>query len=30
MGGDVRELEGSQKRVSQLLEDFPGSNIGKE
>ncbi|SIN94194.1 hypothetical protein SAMN02745824_2378 [Parasphingorhabdus marina DSM 22363] len=23
MGGDVRELEGAQKRVAQLLEDFP-------
>ena len=30
MGGDVREVDGSQKRVSQLLEEFPGSNIGKE
>jgi len=30
MGGDVREVEGSQKRVSQLLEEFPGSDIGKE
>jgi hypothetical protein len=27
MGGDVREAEGSEKRVRQLLEDFPGSNI---
>lgn len=25
MGGDVRDPEGSQKRVHQLLEDFPGS-----
>ncbi|BCA58067.1 hypothetical protein [Sphingomonas sp. HMP6] len=25
MGGDVRTPEGAQKRVSQLLEDFPGS-----
>ena len=30
MGGDVREAEGSQKRVRQLLEEFPGSDIGKE
>lgn len=30
MGGDVREVDGSQKRVSQLLEEFPGSDIGKE
>lgn len=30
MGGDVRELDGSQKRVLQLLEDFPGSDIGAE
>lgn len=29
MGGDVRQAEGSQKRVSQLLEDFPGSEIGE-
>ncbi|MCL4673665.1 MAG: hypothetical protein KJZ64_12185 [Sphingomonadaceae bacterium] len=29
MGGDVREPEGSQKRVRQLLEEFPGSNIEK-
>lgn len=25
MGGDVREPDGAQKRVSQLLEEFPGS-----
>jgi hypothetical protein len=25
MGGDVRELDGAQKRVTQLLEGFPGS-----
>jgi hypothetical protein len=25
MGGDVREIDGSEKRVTQLLEDFPGS-----
>jgi hypothetical protein len=25
MGGDVRELDGAQKRVGQLLEEFPGS-----
>ncbi len=30
MGGDVREVDGSQKRVRQLLEDFPGSDIGEE
>ncbi len=30
MGGDVRELEGSKKRVRQLLEEFPGSDIEKE
>lgn len=29
MGGDVREADGSVKRVRQLLEDFPGSTIGK-
>lgn len=27
MGGDVREAEGSEKRVRQLLEDFPGSDL---
>jgi len=27
MGGDVREVDGSQKRMRQLLEDFPGSQI---
>lgn len=27
MGGDVREVDGSQKRVRQLLEEFPGSEI---
>jgi hypothetical protein len=27
MGGDVREADGSDKRVRQLLEDFPGSII---
>lgn len=26
MGGDVREPDGAVKRVSQLLEDFPGSS----
>ncbi|MEN2785168.1 hypothetical protein ACFOKI_13910 [Sphingomonas qilianensis] len=26
MGGDVRTPEGAQKRVAQLLEDFPGSS----
>ena len=25
MGGDVRKPDGAQKRVSQLLEEFPGS-----
>src|SRR3546814_762765 len=25
MGGDVREVDGAEKRVSQLLEEFPGS-----
>lgn len=30
MGGDVREVDGSDKRVAQLLEDFPGSAIGKD
>lgn len=25
MGGDVREIEGAEKRVGQLLEEFPGS-----
>ena len=30
MGGDVREVDGSQKRARQLLEDFPGSEIGRE
>lgn len=30
MGGDVREADGSEKRVRQLLEDFPGSAIGKD
>ncbi|WP_156680117.1 hypothetical protein [Sphingomonas profundi] len=25
MGGDVREADGAAKRVTQLLEDFPGS-----
>ncbi len=30
MGGDVREVDGSEKRVRQLLEDFPGSDIGEE
>lgn len=29
MGGDVRDPVGSEKRVSQLLEDFPGGDIGK-
>lgn len=30
MGGDVRDAEGSEKRVRQLLEDFPGSDIEEE
>ncbi|WP_066548985.1 MULTISPECIES: hypothetical protein [unclassified Sphingomonas] len=30
MGGDVREVEGSQKRVRQLLEGLPGSQLEKE
>lgn len=30
MGGDVRDAEGSQKRVRQLLEEFPGSELKKE
>ena len=30
MGGDVRDADGSQKRVGQLLEDFPGSAIGRK
>ena len=25
MGGDVRDIDGAEKRVGQLLEDFPGS-----
>jgi hypothetical protein len=25
MGGDVRETDGAEKRVAQLLEEFPGS-----
>jgi hypothetical protein len=29
MGGDVRTPEGAEKRVAQLLEDFPGSTIKK-
>jgi hypothetical protein len=27
MGGDPREVEGSEKRARQLLDDFPGSTI---
>lgn len=30
MGGDVRDADGSRKRARQLLEDFPGSDIGEE
>lgn len=29
MGGDVREVDGAQKRVRQLLEEFPGSELGQ-
>ncbi len=29
MGGDVREQDGAEKRIRQLLEDFPGSMIAK-
>lgn len=29
MGGDVRELDGADKRVAQLLEEFPGSDLGQ-
>jgi hypothetical protein len=29
MGGDVRTSEGAEKRVGQLLEEFPGSTIQK-
>lgn len=28
MGGDVREMDGAAKRVSQLLEEFPGGTSG--
>lgn len=27
MGGDVRDPEGAEKRVGQLLEEFPGSTV---
>lgn len=30
MGGDVRQADGAQKRVGQLLEEFPGSAALKE
>lgn len=30
MGGDVREAEGAEKRIRQLLEEFPGSAISKD
>lgn len=30
MGGDVRDVEGSHKRVRQLLEEFPGSDIKED
>lgn len=29
MGGDVREADGAEKRMQQLLEDFPGSTPPK-
>lgn len=29
MGGDVRTAEGADKRVGQLLEGFPGSELGQ-
>lgn len=29
MGGDVRTAEGAEKRVGQLLEEFPGSSVRK-
>jgi len=30
MGGDVRESDGADKRVRQLLEEFPGSSLGSD
>lgn len=30
MGGDVRKSDGSEKRVRELLEDFPGSDIEQQ
>ena len=30
MGGDVRKADGADKRVGELLEDFPGRNQPKE
>jgi hypothetical protein len=30
MGGDPREVDGSKKRVGQLLEEFPGSDMGED
>jgi hypothetical protein len=30
MGGDVREEDGAEKRVAQLLEEFPGSHKSAE
>lgn len=30
MGGDVRTPEGADKRIRQLLEEFPGSAVGAE
>jgi hypothetical protein len=29
MGGDVREADGSEKRIRQLLEDFPGGSVSQ-
>lgn len=29
MGGDVRESDGADKRIRQLLEEFPGSALGR-
>lgn len=30
MGGDVRETDGADKRIRQLLEEFPGSTLGRD
>lgn len=29
MGGDVREVDGAERRVAQLLEEFPGSSVSE-